>query len=190
MQTHARQSEGRLGIPRGFDSSPVPWLGNSRKFDKTCDPEGGDVWQGRARAWNLHCVALSPPPWTLPRRPWDWSGVSYCLLFCQLWVVKCCWAWMSQKNLEKSSLIFGEMHLFQAWDVRRQKRKAVDREWDMQKLASSALCWLLWQYQWHWLQVPPLCCRGFHEVEVTRLLPEKGYLTSAFGPWAENLTRK
>ena len=43
MQTHARQSEGRLGIPRGFDSSPVPWLGNSRKFDKTCDPEGGDV---------------------------------------------------------------------------------------------------------------------------------------------------
>ena len=23
--------------------SPLPWLGNSRKFDKTHDPEGGDV---------------------------------------------------------------------------------------------------------------------------------------------------
>ena len=58
----------RSGIqyPRYSTQCLLLWLGNRKRFDKTQNPKGGDIWQSCKRAWKLQSSTPPPPPCPWP----------------------------------------------------------------------------------------------------------------------------
>ena len=63
----------RPGIqyPRYLTQCLLLWLGNRKRFDKTQNPKGRDIWQSCKRAWKLQ--SSTPPPPTPPPLAQCWA---------------------------------------------------------------------------------------------------------------------